>query len=230
MDLYAERKLAEERLKNNRGNNIYLISGDKKERIKNIPNGNIEFKGKNSVIEFYEDFKIKELNLVVGENSYIKFGKHFRVRFNVNINANAKNTKIIFGDNVRLSRGSIFAGDEDNLEIIIGDNFLTALQFTIRNSDGHTIYDLEDKSKPINIPKFGIHIGDNVWLGYDVIIMKDVIIPNNCIVGTGSVVVKRKGDFVENSIIAGNPAETIKTNIGWDERTIKEYLKDLNDK
>jgi acetyltransferase-like isoleucine patch superfamily enzyme len=49
-----------------------------------------------------------------------------------------------------------------------------------------------------------IIIGDNVWLGADVIILPEVEIGDNCIVGAGSVVTKSFKK--KNLIIAGNPA------------------------
>lgn len=54
-----------------------------------------------------------------------------------------------------------------------------------------------------------ITIGDNVWIGGGVIILKGTFIGNNSIVGAGSVV---KGVFGDNVVIAGNPARVIKKN------------------
>ena len=51
-------------------------------------------------------------------------------------------------------------------------------------------------------------IGDNVFIGMNSIILMGSQIGNNCIVGAGSVV---KGDFPDNSVIAGNPAKVICT-------------------
>ena len=52
-------------------------------------------------------------------------------------------------------------------------------------------------------------------------ITKDVIIPNNCVVGMGAVVTRK--NFLENSVIAGNPAKIVKTNINWDAQSIHEF-------
>lgn len=207
-------------------NEIYIVSNSgKRNKVEKIPNIDIIFYGKNSLLEFGENLNVNKMKILVGENAFIKFGNRLRVRFDVTIDAKAKNTKIIFGNNVNLGKGNIFAGDDDNLEVVVGDNFLTALNFVLRNSDGHTIYSLEDKTKPINAAKFGIHIGRNVWLGYNVIVTKDVIIPDNVVVGVGSVVTK--ASFESNSIIAGVPAKTVKTNIGWDRKTITKFLAEI---
>ena len=68
----------------------------------------------------------------------------------------------------------------------------------------------------INIPpikrslfsKGPVIIGNNVWIGSGVIILPNVTIGDNCILGANSVVTK---SFEKNSVIAGNPARLIKT-------------------
>ena len=58
---------------------------------------------------------------------------------------------------------------------------------------------LPDPGKPINI-------GDNVFLGWDTIVMGGVNIGNNVIIGAHSVVTK---DIPDNCVYAGNPAKRI---------------------
>lgn len=50
-------------------------------------------------------------------------------------------------------------------------------------------------------------LGNNVFLGANVIIIGDIHIGNNVIIGAGSVVVK---DVPDNCVVAGNPAKIIK--------------------
>ena len=51
-----------------------------------------------------------------------------------------------------------------------------------------------------------VHIGDNVWIGHDVTIMKGVTIGENSIIATGSIVTK---DVLPNTIVAGNSAKPV---------------------
>ena len=143
---------------------------------------------------------------------------------NTHIAFRGKNTTIKIGDNANLGRGTIQAGDEDNLEMIVGNDFITSVDFYFRVSDGHTIYDI-NSGRIVNKPLFGIHIGNHVWCGYNVTILKDADIPNNCIIGSGALVAKAK--FDENSIIAGIPAKVIQSGVNWDSRSISEYIRNL---
>ena len=55
------------------------------------------------------------------------------------------------------------------------------------------------------------HIGNNVFIGINSIIIAGITIADNIIVGAGSVVTK---DFLESyCIIGGNPAKVIKSNV-----------------
>lgn len=74
-------------------------------------------------------------------------------------------------------------------------------------------------------PKFDtfgkILIGNNVYIGNNVLLMPGISIPNNTIVGAGSVVTK--SFFKEGLIIAGNPAKVI-----GDVETLKNKLLPYN--
>lgn len=52
-----------------------------------------------------------------------------------------------------------------------------------------------------------VNIGDNVWLGVNVTVLKGVTIGENTVMGAGSLVVK---DIPANVIAAGNPCKVIK--------------------
>ena len=66
----------------------------------------------------------------------------------------------------------------------------------------------------------GISIGDNVWVGGNVVINPGVHIGNNVVIGSGSVVTK---DIPDNSVAVGNPARVIKEITDEDK---KYYFKD----
>ena len=86
--------------------------------------------------------------------------------------------------------------------IHIGSNFLFAPGTTIVSVN----HGVNNEYKDVNTKP--VVIGDNVWLGANVIILPEVNLGDNVVVGAGSVVTK---SFPSNSIIAGNPAKLIKS-------------------
>ena len=55
--------------------------------------------------------------------------------------------------------------------------------------------------------KGDIIIGNDVWIGYEALIMSGVTIGDGAVIGAGSVVTK---DVPINAIVAGNPVKVIK--------------------
>ncbi|OGC45116.1 hypothetical protein A2V49_02320 [candidate division WWE3 bacterium RBG_19FT_COMBO_34_6] len=86
-------------------------------------------------------------------------------------------------------------------KIVLGDNVLMGPGVTIISSD----HDFEDFNK--HKDSYPIIIGNDVWLGANVVILPGVKIGNNCIVGAGSVVTK---NIPDNSVAAGVPCKVIK--------------------
>lgn len=88
--------------------------------------------------------------------------------------------------------------------IIIGSNSCIGQGVTIMDFDAHGI----KPEKRNEIGEIGtIEIGENVWVGNNVIILKNSKIGNNSIIAAGAVV---NGLFPENVIIGGVPAKIIK--------------------
>ena len=112
------------------------------------------------------------------------------------------------GDNVRINSNLSLNCYK---EIGIGSNSLISWNCTILDCDFHKIYDSEDNI--INSNQ-SIYIGDKVWVGNNVTILKGVKVHNNCIIGAGSVVSNSTNE--ENCIYAGVPIKKIRTKIKWE--------------
>ena len=89
-------------------------------------------------------------------------------------------------------------------KIFIGSNFLFAPGVKIISAN-HDILNAGRKS----VGAGPVIIGNNVWLGANVIVLPGVEIADGVVVGAGSVVTKSL--LNENSVYAGNPARELKT-------------------
>lgn len=63
-------------------------------------------------------------------------------------------------------------------------------------------------------------IGNDVWIGYDALIMPGVKIGNGAIIGSRSIVTKDVPDY---AIVGGNPAKIVK--MRYDGSTIRRLLR-----
>ena len=68
--------------------------------------------------------------------------------------------------------------------------------------------------------KGDIIVGNDVWFGYDSLVMNGVTIGNGAIIGARAVVMK---DVPAYSIVAGNPAKVVK--MRFDDKTIERLQK-----
>lgn len=92
----------------------------------------------------------------------------------------------------------------DDGKITIGDNVLVGPNVTI-STVNHPI-DINKRIKN-NIIIKDVSIGNNVWIGANVVILPGIKIGNNSVIGAGSVVTK---DIPNNVVAFGNPCKIIK--------------------
>lgn len=92
----------------------------------------------------------------------------------------------------------------DDGEIYVGNNVLFAPN-VILASGTHPIHpELRSRQAQYNLP---IHIGNNVWIGANSVILPGVNIGDNSVIGAGSVVTK---DIPANVIAVGNPCKVLR--------------------
>jgi len=143
------------------------------------------------------------VNIDFSEGSQIDFGHSLSIGPGVHL---------IVKDQGKLSIGSgtYFTSDmhlECCHEIKIGEQCAISWGTSIIDSDHHELrYEgkKESESKVV--------IGDRVWIGCHVTILKGTVIGSGSVVAAGSVV---KGEFPENVLIGGNPARILKENVNW---------------
>ena len=92
-------------------------------------------------------------------------------------------------------------------KIEIGNHVTVAANVSFFDHD-HNYHYLEGELRLDGFSTAPIVIGDNVWIGEKVIILKGVSIGKNAIIAAGAIVNK---DIPENSIAGGIPAKKIKS-------------------
>ena len=117
------------------------------------------------------------------------------------------------GNNATLKIGNSFINREVkvvcNKEITIGDGCIIAMGTVIRDNDGGShkiVAEGYENAKPISI-------GNHVWIGENVMILKGVTIGEGAVVAASSLVTK---DVPARTLVAGAPAKVIRENVEWE--------------
>lgn len=113
-----------------------------------------------------------------------------------------------YGYNIKIgenfySNHNLIILDANTVEF--GDNVFIAPNCGFYTA-GHPI-DASIRNKGLEYAK-KIKVGNDVWIGGNVVVLPGVTIGDNCVIGAGSVVNK---DIPSNSIAVGNPCRVIKT-------------------
>lgn len=160
--------------------------------------------GKGSVVYYRSSLIYKKGRISIGNECIIgrtRKNYHVGMPFFTTLLVDAPNAFIKIGDNTRINGAYIHA----KIGITIGDKCVIASGVNVIDSNGHILNSL-DRTLGRDIPK-EIIIGNNVWIGLNVTILKGTIIGDNSVVSAGSIV---KGVFPNNSLIQGNPATLVK--------------------
>lgn len=136
--------------------------------------------------------------LIFQETAHIGLGTKIHVH---------KGARMYLGDNFAVSANSSFVCYKS---MVMGQDIQFSWGCQVMDSDTHHIYD--ESGKEMN-PDKEVRIGDKVWIGSNVVIMKGANIPDNCVVGACSFV--SSGKFEPNTIILGAPAKSVKKIGGW---------------
>ena len=197
-------------------NKIFLIKNGKAKRLFFVRGLKVNYYGANNRIEFYDKVpKMQNVRICFGENCRVKIRDSKYVIKNLDINARAENVSVNIGKDFSIESGEFDFHGEPNLNINIGNDCQFGCNIRLDTADGHTIYNNVNKVI-LNRPN-DINIGDHVWLCRNVSVLKGASIPNNCVVGLGSIVTRAFDKT--NKLIVGTPARMIESeqysNIDW---------------
>lgn len=184
--------------------------------ITNIPglflsNARIKVRGTNNLVEFKDGgithFHSLRIN-IIGDNNEVTIGKCCSGE-GLTINIEDNRNRVELGESFSCGKNTELAAIEGT-SIIFGSDCMLSANITIRTGDSHSIVDKDGRRT--NISK-SVIIGNHVWIGNSVLILKSTKLGDNSIVAGGAVVPGK--NYPENSILGGNPAKVLKENINW---------------
>ena len=164
------------------GKNCYklFLKITKKHEYNNLKPSDIENKDRIIKSLFAKTGK----QIIVEQNFWCDYGYNISVGENFYMNHNCiilDGAKVEFGDNVFIAPNC---------------SFYTA---------GHPL-DYETRNKGLEYAK-PIKVGNNVWIGGNVVVLPGVTIGDNVVIGAGSIVTK---DILSNVVAVGNPCRVVK--------------------
>ena len=168
--------------------------------------------------------------VVNGVASRVRIGANVILPASLMIYRHARNAVIEIGDGcnltgvIRIVRGdgaAIRIGPRttfnevglslhEGAQIRIGEDCMFSTEVRMDASDMHPIFDRATGER-LNPPE-DIEVGDHVWLGTRVLLMKGARIGSGTVVGAGSIV---SGVLPDNVLAVGSPARVIRETIAW---------------
>jgi acetyltransferase-like isoleucine patch superfamily enzyme len=118
-----------------------------------------------------------------------------------------QNGKMIIGNNFNVTSNAQIGCFHN---VTIGKDVLFSWDVLLMDTDSHPICNQEMELINADRP---IVVKDNVWVGARTIILKGTCLPENSVVGAGSLINRRYEKA--NVLIAGNPARVVKEDIVW---------------
>ena len=120
----------------------------------------------------------------------------------IHIEARLPSAEVKIEDGVSINNNAVIIAE--CCKISIGKNTLIGTEFTVYDSDFHDLHPERRMSgKAETAP---VIIGDNVFIGSRVTVLKGAVIGNNTVIASGAVVT---GIIPENCIAAGVPARVV---------------------
>lgn len=206
-----------------------LLETDKITFIGEVPeliNTNIFIHGENNILVCEEGVRLTNSRIDFHQENSILYLSSNVHNYQVTLSLNRDSVCFIGKNNFFNGTTVIVVSEAKN--IIIGDECLFSYNVVIRVSDGHGIYSTEDY-KRLNNAK-SIFIGDHVWFGQSVFILKGCKIHSGSIIGATSVLSNKT--VPSNVTYAGSPARLINENTFWiphsTQRWSEEEIKNMN--
>lgn len=159
---------------------------------------------------FYPGARLVRRPIYVRGKKGITYGKGLTTGVGCRIDASSRKKTLIIGNDARFGDYVHINADES---VKIGDNILTASKVFISDTS-HGVYKGDNQDSPETNPSARriitnpVEIGNNVWIGENVVILPGSKVGNGCVIGANAVL--NGGTYEDNSMIIGTPGKIIK--------------------
>lgn len=121
-----------------------------------------------------------------------------------------KNGRLLLGDNFAISASSTILCYK---HISFGSDIQFSWDCLVMDSDTHFIFGKD--GEVVNVNK-DIIFGNHIWIGCRCMILKGSIIPDDCVIGGGTIIMGGRNSYYKPmTIIAGTPSSSVKEIGGW---------------
>jgi acetyltransferase-like isoleucine patch superfamily enzyme len=174
-----------------------------------LPKGH-RIQGANNRLSVGRRCSIRSAITIIGDNNTIEIADRVTILSGW-LAIVASGARISIGERTTMVGGTISAHEAG--AIVIGPDCQFSLDVFMDVSDMHPIYDGTSGDR-IN-PAKDIVIGEHVWLGLRVIVLKGARIGAGSVAAAGSIV---GGEVPERVCVAGAPARVIREDVRWERR------------
>ncbi|MCW8877474.1 MAG: hypothetical protein OQK04_05865 [Kangiellaceae bacterium] len=177
----------------------------------NLENVTFNIQGSHNLILIHPNVHLSDVDFnIYGDRHRIIIGENCRFNGKGSIWAEDENCLISIGRDTTFE-GIHLSATETGSRLLIGEDCMFSYDIDIRTGDSHSIISTENGLR-YNYAK-DVVFGNHVWVASHCIFTKGVLIPSNCVVGTGSLI--NKAFKEENTVIAGRPAEVVRQKVNW---------------
>lgn len=183
-------------------------------------NSFIEFTGENNILFIEDGANFSRTNILFPGSNAVVYISQAKRQYVLDLTAH-NNTAVYIGkNNIIWNKLSIIASEGHN--VIIGGDSLISWGGFIRTADPHLIYDSKSHGR-IN-PSKSVFLGDHIWIGQRVTILKGTHIGSGSIIGADSVVANKL--IPSNTSAAGNPAKIIRGGVFFSKENVNAFTKE----
>lgn len=195
-----------------------------------------------SIFSIFYNIKNFRNNTLISLSSFIfesKFGSNVRIYSGVELKRSSVGDYTYIGKNSIINNTKIgnYCSIASNVKIVLGKHPLNFFSTSPSIYDKKAYHYIRDSELEYTDDCGNVVIGNDVWIGSNVIILDDVKIGNGVIVAAGSIVTK---DVEPYSVVGGVPAKVIKHRFNelkikkleeskwWEKRLNGETINELN--